>query len=934
MRALLSVTASTFAAIFLALMLYGTAIADSGTGSVSGIVSDPLGGPVPNATVTLSGASTLSATTDTAGSFSIANVPTGIYRVQIAKSGFSPSRQDDVAVLAGSVSTIAGTLQPLSIGSLTTIGRVSTSATGRINTSSAAVTELPAQTITDRGFFDLSHALDAIPGFVGTIDAGGYTGGFNGAVQQIGRVAQIRGALPYETESLIDGHPLAFGAVGFYNPAYLSPYMLQSIDVVKGPGATPANINYAIAGTVNYRTLQPTRTPQVAVDESVDTYGGVITNLRATGTVNAKLGYALDYFVDGTPGPLFNYPAQFGPIQSFFGQPTLNGQLLCGPAAPKNCLGASSAGPSNLFSGQVFSSPLSGCCTTVNSNYLARNQLAKLQYNFSPQTSLTTSFLGLQGQSSEQAAFTYNENNRVFQPAAGYTGTLPAGTKIACCATWDLPYQDVNRQDLFSVELRTTINKVTLLGRYYTASIDDLSFDLPQTSHTFNLTSLYGSAYLGKSTTPTFFNGGPATLTIPNAYFPGNELDQLQGISGEADYAVANNVYTFSYDRVHSTTSQLFDFAGVDSIGIPASSGQTFDTFRGQAVLAITPKLSANLSNYYLKITNHVSPDGGITYADYSSFFNAPRVSLIGRPSSTTSLRFAAGSSIAPPYLSLITTPTSPPQNFGGGFFYQTVNSANVKPETAFSYNVGADVRFHHDTTVSLDSYTTNVRNLLLSTTTFAGTYTPPPNSGTGNNSPGPLYISSSANLGVARYQGLELSAQHTPTEGLGGTLSFALLRAYTYHLPPGFYEAGGVPFSANIGIIPNVNYQPNSYYYSGISPGRVPYSQGYAEASYRHANRFEALMGATYYGSNNSYNYPAFVVVNASLKYNVNRDFSVQLSGNNIFGIYSSPVADLRQNGPNIQNALLANGYQGQVPGVNQGPATARLTLRYGVGR
>src|SRR5690348_17122450 len=92
------------------------------------------------------------------------------------------------------------------------------------------------------------------------------------------------GGLPYETESLIDGHPISLGQQGYFSPSAISPYELQNVEVVKGPGATSPSINYAINGTVNYRTLEPTLKPEESVDLGEDQYGGNFANFRVTGT--------------------------------------------------------------------------------------------------------------------------------------------------------------------------------------------------------------------------------------------------------------------------------------------------------------------------------------------------------------------------------------------------------------------------------------------------------------------------------------------------------------------------------------------------------------------------------------------------------------------------------------------------------------------------
>ena len=69
-------------------------------------------------------------------------------------------------------------------------------------------------------------------------------------------------------------------------------------------------MNYAINGTINFRTLDPTRRPSGNVTIGVDSFGGVFSNFGYSTTLNNKFGFVVDYAVDGTPGPLknANYP--------------------------------------------------------------------------------------------------------------------------------------------------------------------------------------------------------------------------------------------------------------------------------------------------------------------------------------------------------------------------------------------------------------------------------------------------------------------------------------------------------------------------------------------------------------------------------------------------------------------------------------------------
>ncbi len=90
-------------ALCLALFTAGAALAQSSTtGSIEGTVTDPQGGAVPNATVTVSGSNLISpqtATTDDEGRYRILNLPPGRYSVVVgATAGFGESSKSDVEV--------------------------------------------------------------------------------------------------------------------------------------------------------------------------------------------------------------------------------------------------------------------------------------------------------------------------------------------------------------------------------------------------------------------------------------------------------------------------------------------------------------------------------------------------------------------------------------------------------------------------------------------------------------------------------------------------------------------------------------------------------------------------------------------------------------------------------------------------------------------
>src|SRR5215216_5808023 len=90
-------------ALCLALFTMGGAMAQSSTtGSIEGTVTDPQGGAVPNATVTVSGSNLISAqtaTTDDQGHYRVLNLPPGRYTITVAAVlGFAETAKSDVEV--------------------------------------------------------------------------------------------------------------------------------------------------------------------------------------------------------------------------------------------------------------------------------------------------------------------------------------------------------------------------------------------------------------------------------------------------------------------------------------------------------------------------------------------------------------------------------------------------------------------------------------------------------------------------------------------------------------------------------------------------------------------------------------------------------------------------------------------------------------------
>src|SRR5947209_722912 len=147
----------------IALVVAGTTWAQTtiSTGSISGVVSDPTGAAVPNATVTIISSATgrgTSTKTPTSGIYTSGALMPGEYRVRVEAPGFQTS-EIAVTVQVGSTTTTNVSLQ---IGKSTEVVQVESTAVG-VNTEQASVQGvLTAQQIDNlpingRNFLDLAQ---------------------------------------------------------------------------------------------------------------------------------------------------------------------------------------------------------------------------------------------------------------------------------------------------------------------------------------------------------------------------------------------------------------------------------------------------------------------------------------------------------------------------------------------------------------------------------------------------------------------------------------------------------------------------------------------------------------------------------------------------------------------------------------------------------
>lgn len=761
------------------------ASAQAGT-AVSGVATDTSGNRLGGVTITLTGPQTYTATTADDGSYEIDNVAAGDYVATAMKGGYNAQR-GALTVAAGQNNPLNVALDLLSLTTLKVIGSTSTTS-GRagFNTTPAAVKIISHQTFVDQGFKQVARVLDETPGIVTGHPGTSATVASPGAID----VPNIRGGLSFETASLIDGHPLAVADFGDYVTTFLNSNVLQDVELIKGPGAAAPQTNYAINGTVNFRTLDPpSGPPRGSINIGVDNFGGVSSNYYAGGTVfNGKLGYVFDYAVNGTPGPLQNSLGFFtSNTLTSGGVPTVNGVGI-----PSTNVVATTPGIQNEPA--YASASLIGCCAPVSQTFSNKTELAKLRVNFSDATAFTATFLGSQ-------TWTDQNGNHIYQyptlftgsTAGGYAGAIPSGSVVNTWQNIFLPTDEweINNEPIFEGELRTRLFNDTVLARYYAASINRLQYNaLNSPSQTFSTSyNLYGTGCItgtavltganagkclqtnGTVTPAQVYNGGPYTVNFPGTaaiaggtcgtttapcintgyYFRSSEEDKLHGFTGEYDHLFGDsgNVLTFSYDEVRAN-SAAYAFPGDSTTaGLPTGttvvpgSSQVFRTvlLRG---IANTGKLNVTASSYlnlYNFTYGFMSPTGtancanpplctiinpGFATSAFSHFDG--RLGLVWRASPNLAVRASAGSSIAPPFLNLLdSSTTSPTYSATAGGATNSISPPSLAPETAMGYDFGSDWRLGSGIDVaSADVYLTNVFNQFAQPTFISGTCTTP----------------------------------------------------------------------------------------------------------------------------------------------------------------------------------------------------------------
>ncbi len=284
------------------------AAAQSDTGEILITVVDArTGSPLADARTILIGPQTASSLTTKAGAIHYTDVPTGIYRVRVVKSGFDSGASKEFDVLDGrSVSVRVGL--STSTGGLKIIGSVTARSNVSVSTSDVSENS-PVRRISN----SLTDALDTIAGVTVTQDATDPTSPVT---------VSLTNHDESQTAITLDGIPLSA-------PGTSANLRAIGTDLFSGSSVSTSPSAGALGGGVNFRTLQPTQALQIHSSGTTGTFDRSNYALAATGSVDS-LGFAVAHTWRGSNSPLTfrDYEDQSGLTYPHEGESTSLGDYV------------------------------------------------------------------------------------------------------------------------------------------------------------------------------------------------------------------------------------------------------------------------------------------------------------------------------------------------------------------------------------------------------------------------------------------------------------------------------------------------------------------------------------------------------------------------------------------------------------------------------
>jgi hypothetical protein len=866
-----------------------TASAQAAMAAIVGTVFASGGAPLGGAKIAVTGPVRANAISAKDGTFSI-SAPPGVYQLRVERSGYQPTSLGDLVVAAGTMQPLTVTLSETSLSSLRTIGTVTSTTSGRsvINAGPAAQTIVSGEAFAQTGAPAINDVLQHVPDVV-----------ISHLGTQLDTSIVVGGLQPYETQVLIDGHPIALGQYGVWTSHYYPSFLVGSAEVESGPGNTTQFANLAVGGTVNLTTPSFTAKPFASLTSGFDQYGSIYNNVIGSGTAG-RLSYVVALGQTWNNPPTVNMPAC--------------DVYVTDPATSPNAPG---------FAGIV---PF---CGTMGGSLFQRGQLYKAKVDFSNATSFEAEFIGSYGGYDPQDYF----GGQSYGPTrveSCIPGTLlctsPAdanliGTTISGYF-WYPGTIITNKQQLYSGQFRTSIGNDTLLIRPYAGNIEPETYNgtgegyFPSyfapgpgapacTSLTPNTTCYPGPQSLppgvqipanGLPNPNAFENSAcpPGTITSFNQInspantittvggqeqcyqypYSTSETDKLYGNTLSYIHPFGDNYLNVTYDFHGEST---FAYADAPSnFQVPVGSTTRFSTVSLTGELHPIRNLTANVGVWDTLWTAtgdqpSLSSSGALSLIGLQRSVARidPHVALVFRPQRDTSIRAAYGTSETFPFIGQVSGPASiaPPNNpYTGGFINQ--KNPNLLPETSIAFSAGADHRFGNGSVLSVDLLDTTVHDVFQDFTITQNVIF--------NGAPALLGVSAPFNVARLQAKLATVSYTYAPRMGLGYAISAAADSSILSGIPAAAYGSSpGVPAN-NVQICGNGTSNPGT-------ASCIPYLKGYGQITYAWHDGSFAALGADYEGKNNAFYQPPFAILDFTGRHPIGKNVEVQLAVQNI---------------------------------------------------
>jgi outer membrane receptor for ferrienterochelin and colicin len=824
-------------AMTLLLLTCTFASAQTATATVRGrLVDQQTSLGIPDARIRLERAdATIAEThTDGSGAFTFTVSSAGTYQIGVFANGYGNARSSDIAVSAGAIANVSLVVAPASTSHFDEIGRVAAAATGTaaLQTTATITRRVDPQVVQNENYSRLGNALEQIAGV--NLRNRDTTVGDDLTID-------IRGLKPSETQTLLDGHPIGPlgvepGTTATFNYQDSPPFALQNTQVTFGAGALDLYGTSTTGGTVDMQTWNPTKTNQFTLEQGFGDQGKSFTNVRATGTVG-KLGFALVHAVQG----------------------------MTGPFAPQTILSNGALGTNFTPDNIAFNT------YSVSSNYLLRNDLAKLRWDFSPQTHLTLTAYAANSWddktgNGDNAQSTYADQLYIAPVKA--TGPCPnqvavtvspiAGAAPQCMTAQQWATATTGPQ--FARPAWQSIGNQDYHARFTTA-LGNNSITLDGFVDQYNL--IYNRYLSSFNAAGGYFNGG----YNQNIY-------HTTGFLVSDDIAFEKNTLGVGYYVQHQTVTGTI-FQDPLLAGTPGAS----------SLIARQPAALGN-GSVFLRDTFTLSPKfsvyGNVWYKSSTVTGGSsidPRLSFVYRPGNADVVRLSGAKSEGDPDPTLgsgnlNTTPANlnPPcgafqayQKAGGTGPYTgstmnvgQVGNTSLSPERATDLELAYGHRFGADSTINVALYSTNETNQIFNASVpatagqipsylLAGYYGAITNlCGIASPQLGFLSLTQASNQSSARFQGVEITGRIRLARGLFADYGYDIQSAKQVGVPQALLQSNPTVINgAQILLIPlhkqtlGIDWSTPSGFETRIDAEHLDDYNGLNRAGYIDANGF-----------------------------------------------------------------------------------------------